>query len=196
MKLRSVKFVKSVTSVRQLPDDTLTQIAFAGRSNVGKSSLLNKLINRKNLAYVSATPGKTQQLNFYLINESFYFVDLPGYGFAKVSKRMQDRWKGLVEDYLMRTPELAVVIMVIDIRLEAQPMDLQLYDYLNHLSLPVIIAATKADKLSNNKIQNQQARHQSVFHLSSRDSYIIFSAKTGRGKPELIKALSTVLGRH
>lgn len=179
--------------MRQLPTDALAHIAFAGRSNVGKSSLLNKLLNRKNLAYVSSTPGKTQQLNFFLINDKFYFVDLPGYGFAKVSKRLQDRWKGLIEDYLTRTPELKAVVMLVDLRLDAQPMDLQLYEYLHQLQLPVIMAATKADKCSNNKIQAQQAKHKTAFRLSPNDQYIVFSAKTGRGKPELIKALSMLL---
>lgn len=175
--------------MRQLPADALTQIAFAGRSNVGKSSLLNTLLNRKNLAYVSSTPGKTQQLNFFLINEKFYFVDLPGYGFAKVSKRLQDRWKGLIEDYLTRTPELKAVVMLVDIRLDAQPMDLQLFDYLHQLQLPVIMAATKSDKLSNNKIRIQQDKHKNAFAFLQHDQYIVFSAKTGRGKDGLINAL-------
>lgn len=193
MKIQSVKFIKSVTAVRQVPQDARPHIAFAGRSNVGKSSLLNKLLNRKNIARVSSTPGKTQQLNFYLINDAFYFVDLPGYGFAKVSKSVKHRWKGLIEDYFTRTPELVGIVMIIDVRLEAQAMDLQLYDYLRQLELPTVVAATKADKLSNNKIQTQKSKHQTAFRFSKQDRYIVFSAKTGRGKPELIKELSSLL---
>lgn len=132
----------------QYPDDELPEIAFAGRSNVGKSSFINSMINRKNLARTSGKPGKTRTLNFYIINDSFRFVDLPGYGYAQVSKVEKAKWGDIIEEYLRNRENLREVILIVDIRHEPTNQDLQMYDWIKSFGYKGIVVATKADKIS------------------------------------------------
>ena len=189
MKFENPSFVISAFSYQQLPDSTLPEIAFAGRSNVGKSSLLNTLLDRKKLVKVSGRPGKTQALNFFLVSESFYLVDLPGYGFARVSKSMQKTWGTLISSYLEQRDQLRCVVVIIDIRHEAKHHDNELIIWLKQNSIPVIPVYTKADKLSRGK-REQNARMLDAGHGLNRHDRVIFSAKSGEGRQELIDKLT------
>ncbi len=146
-------FVKSVVSFKQKPDKKFPEIAFAGRSNVGKSSLLNALLGTKKLAKISSTPGKTRQINYFIINESFYFVDLPGYGYAKLAKSEKKKWQALVETYLLKSMELRLVVLLIDSRHDLMDSDQQMIDWLDLNEIPYIVVLTKADKLAKTKRQ-------------------------------------------
>src|SRR5437773_2048902 len=162
MKITSAEFVKSAFEKRHWITDGRAEIAFLGRSNVGKSSLINSLLLRKGLARTSNTPGRTQSINFFLINESFYFVDLPGYGYAKVSKRMRGDWGKMAEEYLSLRPQLALSIQLVDSRHKPTPLDIQLHEWLVYNDKPNVIAATKADKLSNNQYQKSEKERQAA----------------------------------
>ena len=185
MRITDAIFVRSVADAKQLPRDGLPQIAFSGRSNVGKSSLINALLNRRKLALTSSTPGKTRLLNFYLINKAFYFVDLPGYGFAKVSQTEREQWRGLVEGYLKNNSALAGIVALIDSRIGATELDVQLLEWLSELKLPAIIAATKADKLSHQQQIVQRRVIENQLTHSSMKEVLLFSASSGLGKPGL-----------
>ncbi|MEQ1764662.1 MAG: ribosome biogenesis GTP-binding protein YihA/YsxC, partial [Pyrinomonadaceae bacterium] len=148
MKITSAEFVKSAFAQEHWVDDRLPEIAFLGRSNVGKSSLINSLLQRKGLARTSNTPGRTQSINYFLINEEFYFVDLPGYGYAKVSKSMRSDWGVMAEEYLAQREQLVLCVQLIDSRHEPTRLDLQLNEWLNFNGKPHIAVATKSDKLS------------------------------------------------
>ncbi|MBN1466639.1 YihA family ribosome biogenesis GTP-binding protein [candidate division KSB1 bacterium] len=189
MKIKSVNFVKSAAALRQVPTDDRAHIAFAGRSNVGKSSLLNTLFNRKKLALVSSTPGKTQLLNFYLVNDRHYFVDLPGYGFARAPKNVQESWRRLIESYLTKTEQLRCVVVLTDIRHDVQQSDLQLLEWLAANEMDVIVVGTKADKLSSNQLAAQLARNRKTLAGIGISELVPFSAATGKGKIELLTAL-------
>jgi len=158
MKIKNSSFVKSAPNLSFCPDDNLSEIAFVGRSNVGKSSLINFLINRRKLARTSSAPGRTQTLNYYLINEDFYFVDFPGYGYAKVSKVERKKWNQAREEYLAYRQQLKAIVMVVDIRHKASDLDLEMIDILKHIDLPYFVVLTKADKLSKSK-RNLQLMH-------------------------------------
>ncbi|NLP10727.1 YihA family ribosome biogenesis GTP-binding protein [bacterium] len=191
MKITSAEFVKSVVDPAQLPKEPFPQIAFVGRSNVGKSTLLNSLLNQRRLAFVSSTPGKTQMINFYNINNRFYFVDLPGYGYAKSSKSLRESWQGLIEPYLEKTPGLVLVVMLIDIRHPLSTLDEQLLEWLQERPLHYSVVATKADKLSRAELQKNLALLAS--HTPALQGVIAFSAKTGLGKEELWRLLRRAL---
>jgi GTP-binding protein len=178
-------FSGSVYSLSQLPADGLPQIAFAGRSNVGKSSLLNRLVGRKKMAKVSSTPGKTRSLNFFLINRRFYFVDLPGYGYAKVAKKVRESWGELVEKYLETSPDLIGLVLLLDCRRDPTPEDAQLLRWLAARQTPALAAITKVDKISRNHIAAKQQQIETELGLAT----VPFSAVKGTGKNEL---LSTV----
>ncbi len=193
MKIKSATFVKSAARLDQVPKDDLPHIAFAGRSNVGKSSLMNTLLNRKNLVMVSSTPGKTRLLNFFLVNEKIYFVDLPGYGFAKVPKSMQDEWQRLVENYLTRVETLRCVVVLTDLRHDIQPMDIQLIEWLAMNEIDIIVVGTKADKLSNNKLNSQLAKNRKRLAEIGVTLILPFSAVTGKGKVELLNAIENFI---
>lgn len=192
MELTHPEFIVSAHSLRQLPDSTLPEIAFAGRSNVGKSSLLNALLGRKKLVKVSGRPGKTQGLNFFLISNAFYFVDLPGYGFARVSKSMQAAWGALISSYLETRSQLCCVVVIIDLRHEAKPHDNDLIMWLRRNNIPVIPVYTKADKLSGNK-KNKFAKTLDAGHGINKGDRVIFSAKTGEGRENLVDKISRYL---
>lgn len=191
MKVTSVELMISAVEPKQYPDGDRPEIALAGRSNVGKSSLINKLINRKRMAYTSQTPGKTQTLNFYLINEQIVFVDVPGYGYAKVSKKERQKWGGMIETYLTGRDQLKVVIFIVDVRHPPTEDDVLMYNWLKYFELPVIIVATKADKVK----KSQHIRHlntaRDTLNLVPGDPLILFSAETSAGKVDVWKAIQS-----
>lgn len=193
MKISSVEFVKSVASIDQIPKDGLKEVAFAGRSNVGKSSLINCLLNRKKLAKTSSTPGKTRYLNYFRINDRFYFVDLPGYGFAKVSRSERQQWRNLIEAFLNENDNLKGVISIIDSRVGATDLDLQLLDWLKSLEVPVQVVATKADKLSKSAMAKQAGSLNRQLRDYTRGEIVPFSATKGTGKRELMAHILSLL---
>ncbi|HEX9656418.1 MAG TPA: ribosome biogenesis GTP-binding protein YihA/YsxC [Bacteroidota bacterium] len=191
MRITSAEFVLGVANLRQLPKGTKHEVAFLGRSNVGKSSLLNKLCNRKTLARKSSTPGKTRELNYYLIDSSFYFVDLPGYGYAKVPEQMKTSWGMMIEQYLKSREQLALVIQLVDSRHEPTILDLQMVGWLDYYEVPFVIALTKADKLPRSKMPAYMQRVREVFHpFKFCVDVIPCSAITGLGKDDVMKAIA------
>ena len=154
MKIHSAEFLLSASTTRQFPAATLPEIAFAGRSNVGKSTLINSLLNRKKLVKTSATPGKTQLINFFKVNDQFYFVDLPGYGYAKVPKSVRRKWQNLVEAYLSERETLRNVVLIIDCRHNPTVQDRQLLEWLEYYQRPSLIVASKIDKLKRGQVKN------------------------------------------
>ncbi len=187
MKITMAEYVKSINTLEQLPNENIPHIAFAGRSNVGKSSLMNTLLNRKKLVKVSSTPGKTRSINFFLINQAFYFVDLPGYGYAKVSKTMYRDWQKLMESYLSSVGQLKAVVHLFDLRHPITQMDKEFLAWLNYYDIDSILVGTKADKLSKNKLAAQIDSNLRVLddEFGSNTSVIAFSSVTGKGKDEL-----------
>ncbi len=193
MKIVTAEFVKSIADTKQLPGDRYPQIAFAGRSNVGKSSLLNSLLNRKKLVQVSSTPGKTRLLNFFLVNQKFYFVDLPGYGFARVSRHLSQTWQNLIEEFFLQSPNLKGVVLLIDLRHKIMPADLELINWLMFHQLPVVVVGTKADKLSGNQKKTQVAQSQKTLETTGIQAFVPYSAITGIGKDHLWAVISELL---
>jgi GTP-binding protein len=184
MKIKSVELIKSVYPKDDYPPNNYPEVAFAGRSNVGKSSLINTLVNRKGLARTSSTPGKTQSINFYVVNQSVCLVDLPGYGYAKVPQQVHKQWSPLIEHYCQNRKNLCGVVVIIDARLGPTPLDFSLIAWLKTLSMPAIITMTKVDKLSKNKIF--KVLQQTSKALSIMPEVIVpFSAHTGEGKQRL-----------
>jgi len=192
MDFSTIDFLLSVHSLKQLPEEGMPEIAFAGRSNVGKSSLMNKLIGRKALVKVSARPGKTQGLNYFQVGEQFHLVDLPGYGYAKVPKGMKDAWQSLISSYLENRATLKCVVVIIDIRHEAKVQDTQLLEWLREKSIPCLPVYTKIDKLSGSA-RGKNAQVLDKGHGIKQDERVLFSAKTGQGRDELIAALQSFL---
>lgn len=190
-KLNAV-FARGVHSLDQLPDDGRPQIAIGGRSNVGKSSLLNTIFSRKGLAKVSATPGKTRALNFFLVNDLFYVVDLPGYGYAKASKEDQANWKALIELYLQTSGDLVGIALLLDARHEPTGDDRQMIGWLAERALPALIVLTKADKLSKQKISEREAELEKELDTG----VLPFSSVTGLGKLDLRRALIDLVAEH
>lgn len=182
MKVISAEFVKSVYDTANLPHDRRAEISFLGRSNVGKSSLLNSLLQRKALARTSNTPGRTQCINYFLINKAFYFVDLPGYGYAKVSKSMRADWGKMAQDYLAERDDLMLSIQLVDARHSPTSLDKQLYEWLNFNQKPYLVVATKSDKLSRNELQKQMKLIRTVMPEADVMSY---SSQTGAGRDEM-----------
>ncbi len=167
MKIRSAEFILSASKAGQFPTPSLPEIAFAGRSNVGKSTLINSLLNRKKLVKTSATPGKTQLINFFRINDEFHFVDLPGYGFAKVPGSVRLKWKDLVEDYLRERETLRNVVLIIDCRHNPTVQDRQLMEWLQHYQRPALIVASKIDKLKRGQVQKHLKQIQNDLSLET-----------------------------
>jgi GTP-binding protein len=185
MKIISAEFIKSAVWPPQYPPATMPEIAFVGRSNVGKSSLINTLVGRKKLAKTSNTPGRTQLINFFTINEKISFVDLPGYGFAKVSQSVKKDWGDMIEAYLRERQCLALVVLILDIRRDPSEDDLSLRDWLENYRIPYLYILTKTDKLSNNQaIARKRAIERTLGVLSGKKP-ILFSAVTQKGKDDI-----------
>ncbi len=177
----------------QYPSEDMYELAFAGRSNVGKSSLLNLLTNRKKLAKVSGSPGKTRTINFYEINGEFRIVDLPGYGYAKVSKSLSNSWGDMIDEYLTSRSKLLKVIQLVDIRHEPSKQDVQMYEYLKHYNLDGIVVATKSDKISRNHIKKHEAMIRKSLGMSAEDIIIPISSLKKTGQDKLLEVMDDLL---
>lgn len=188
MNFNEVSFEFAAGDVSQLPESTLPEVVFSGKSNVGKSSLINKLVQRKAIARVSATPGKTATINFFKLKE-FRLVDFPGYGYAKVSKGEKRRWADLVEGYFAQERNLKLVVQIIDIRHAPSKEDMQMVDYLYHYNLPFIIVLTKLDKLKKTQAVQQLAYFKNLFSAYNGVEIIPFSSVTGEGKEKIQEAI-------
>ncbi|NBC87450.1 MAG: YihA family ribosome biogenesis GTP-binding protein [Bacteroidetes bacterium] len=189
------EFTKGVVEWKHLPRDGRPEIAFVGRSNVGKSSLLNSIIGRKKLAYVSKRPGKTTEFNFFLIDGKYYFVDLPGYGYARVSKSMREKWAALIERYLNQRAPLRAVVHLIDSRHPPMEQDEDLIDFMRGSEVPYLIALTKADKLSgNDRFRTVQRLEKRLADVGRSVPIVLTSSKSGRGIKELRGWLRDFLG--
>lgn len=192
MKITSAEFVCSVTKPAAFPGDGLPEFVFAGRSNVGKSSLINVLINRKGLAKTSSVPGKTQTINFYRINKEFFFVDLPGYGYAKVPKAIRKAWKPMVESYFLASRDIRAAIVIFDIRRDLKQEDLNLLEWLKVLDIPTTVILTKTDKVSRNIRSKNLSRSKTSLKEFGCD-ILEFSALKKEGKREIWKNIATRL---
>ncbi|MFZ0063028.1 MAG: ribosome biogenesis GTP-binding protein YihA/YsxC [Pyrinomonadaceae bacterium] len=190
MKVTSTEFIKSAFTEADWPLDKRAEIAFMGRSNVGKSSLINSLLRVHGLARTSSTPGRTQSLNFFLINGEFSFVDLPGFGYARVPKIIKSTWGEMVTSYLAKRSQLMLSIHIVDSRHEPTKLDLQLHEWLKYSAKPRLIVATKSDKLSNNELRESLGRAKRMF---GEESVIAYSARTGHGRAEVWRAIENAL---
>ncbi len=184
-------FVGSYADARSIPSDNRPQIAFAGRSNVGKSTLLNKIVGQKRLAKTSKTPGRTRQLNFFLIDDKYYFVDLPGYGYAKASAKDIEAWNRLTDNYLEQAAYLKGLVFLVDCRREPNEDDMMMLDWLESKEIDFVIVMTKADKLSKSKLINQVKKISNAFGVEP----IPFSAISGIGKRELLRWIEAMVGK-
>jgi GTP-binding protein len=194
MKIKSAEFVNSVTELSQLPTAHLPEIVFIGRSNVGKSSLINKLCNKTKLAKTSSIPGRTRLLNYYLINEEFYFVDLPGYGYAKVPEQIKTGWRKLVEDYISTRKNIRLVFELMDSRHDPTYLDQLMINWLEYYEIKYSIVLTKSDKISANKMERQIYRTSKIVHDEDLClDYIPFSSITGEGKNTVLKLIEQSL---
>ena len=192
MKIKSATFDKSAARAEQYPPAVLPEIAFAGRSNVGKSSLINTLLNRKHLVKTSGTPGKTRLINFFIINNAFSFVDLPGYGYARVPASERKQWGKMIETYLRTRPTLKGAVVLQDIRRMPGQEENELLDFLGHYNLPAIFVLTKADKFSNNKQATQARKIRQEMGLET-DEIVCFSAKSRQGVDTLWEMIAGLL---
>lgn len=185
MKVQNVELTISAVSHAQYPNEGFPEIALSGRSNVGKSSLINTLINRKGLARTSSQPGKTQTLNFYNIESELYFVDVPGYGYAKVSKKDREKWGQMIERYFSDRPVLRGVISLVDGRHEPTELDCQMIDFLHYYDLPILVCATKMDKIPRGKWNRTESQIRKKLALNPQDEIVLFSSVTKAGKEEV-----------
>ena len=192
MVITSANFVTSVANKNNILIDGLNQIAFVGRSNVGKSSLINMLCNQKKLAKASSMPGRTRLINYFLINNKFYFVDLPGYGYAQASKTEAYGWQSLIEPYLMQNDKLKLVCMLVDSRINPTEQDKQMFEYLAYYQLPFIIIATKSDKLSKAQLNKSKTNIANAFGVGVQNIYPV-SNETRDGKERLLSAIAQYL---
>ncbi|MCB0725638.1 MAG: YihA family ribosome biogenesis GTP-binding protein [Ignavibacteriae bacterium] len=194
MKIKSAEFIKSIYDLRNLPASVLSEFVFVGRSNVGKSSLINTICNKKTLAKVGSAPGKTRQLNYFLINEEYYLVDLPGYGYAKVPEQIRAGWRKLVEDYISERENVNMVFVLIDSRHEPTYLDELMVSWLEYYEIPYAIVLTKSDKISKNKMEKQIYRASKIVHNEDLcKDYIPFSIISGEGKNDIVNLISGAL---
>lgn len=188
--IRNVEFIGGMAEKHGWrPDSQLPEVAFAGRSNVGKSSLLNSLVRRKSFARVSRTPGRTREINFFRVNNGFVLVDLPGYGYARISREKKSEWRPMIESYLRRTTQLRGIVLLLDIRREPSDDDRAMLDFLAEVEVPTIVALTKTDKLSKAMAQERAGEISRALALEA-DQVIPFSAHTGEGRVELLEAIA------
>ena len=196
MKITKAEFVTSAVAPDHYPIHELPEVALAGRSNVGKSSFINKICQRKALARTSSKPGKTQTLNFFNINDEIMFVDVPGYGYAKVSKTEREKWGVMMEQYLTSQSALRGVVLLVDIRHEPSGDDVTMYNFLKHYEIPVIVVATKLDKIKKAQRQKHEAAVKRKLEFDPSDRFVAFSAETAEGKDEAWKAIYDLLTRE
>lgn len=191
MKVHNVEMVISAVRPDQYPEDGLPEFALAGRSNVGKSSFINRMIGRKALARISSKPGKTQTLNFYKIEEQLFFVDVPGYGYAKVSKTEREAWGKMIERYITGRNELKAVVQIVDLRHPPTADDRMMYDFLKHYNIPCIIIATKADKIPKGKWDKHKKIVKETLDMEKNDPLIVFSSEKGIGFEEAWRTIES-----
>lgn len=184
MDVNNVELVISAVRPEQYPETDLPEYALAGRSNVGKSSFINTMIRRKSMARISQKPGKTQTLNFYKIEEALFFVDVPGYGFAKVSKTEREKWGVMIETYITSREQLRGVIQIVDLRHKPTEDDRMMYEFLKYYDIPVIVVATKADKIPRSKWQKNAKIVRETLDFDPDDKFVLFSSETKMGKDE------------
>ena len=196
MVIKNVELETVCGITSKIPDNTLPEIAFAGKSNVGKSSLINALMNRKSLARTSSSPGKTQTINFYNINSEMYLVDLPGYGYAKVSEAEKAKWGKMIEKYLHTSKQLRAVFLLIDIRHEPGKNDKTMYDWIVYQGYQPIIIATKLDKLKRSQVQKAIKVVRTGLGLKGSDIVIPFSAETKQGREEIYALMDEIIADH
>lgn len=194
MNLQNVQFVRSVAKASDIPRDGLPQIVFAGRSNVGKSSVINRILNRKSLARVSAMPGKTVQLNFFLLDNKAYFVDIPGYGYAQVSETERIRWGKLIEDYLSEKQAMTAAVLIVDARHKPSKDDCLMADWFLRTDQPLIVVANKLDKLRSGEIEPNIEQIRTELKLPDEIPLVPFSAEKGTGREELVRLLLQKIG--
>ncbi len=194
MKIKTSQLEAVAVKRSQYPEDNMKEIAFAGRSNVGKSSLLNLITGRKALARVSGSPGKTRTINFYNINDEFRIVDLPGYGYAKVSKSVTENWGDMMEQYFSARHGLIKTVQLVDIRHEPSKQDIQMYEYLRHYGLDGLVVATKADKISKNQMNKNISVIRKALGMKPEDKVIVCSALKKTGQDELLDEIERLLG--
>lgn len=193
--IRNVEFIGGMAEKHGWrPESSLPEVAFAGRSNVGKSSLLNALVRRKSFARVSKTPGRTREINFFRINNTFVLVDLPGYGYARISKEKQAGWRPMIESYFRRTTQLRGIVLLLDIRRDPSEDDRAMLDFLAELQVPAIVALTKADKLTKAGARERAAKILRTLALEP-DQVIQFSAQSGEGRVELLSAITQLVDK-
>ena len=193
MKINSVELAISAVRQSQYPEDNKPEFLLCGRSNVGKSSFINAIIERKNLARVSSNPGKTQTLNFYNVNDDFYLVDVPGYGYAAVSEEVRQKFGKMIEEYLEHRDNLERVFLLIDFRIKPTQDDLLMYNFLNYHNLPVTIIATKVDKISKNDREKQINIIKEELNIKDGDNLVLFSSKTKLGKTEIQNEIEKIV---
>ena len=179
----------SATNKSHYPQDDIPEVALAGRSNVGKSSFINTILNRKNLARTSGKPGKTQLLNFFNIDDKLRFVDVPGYGYARVSKKEREKWGKMIEEYLTSRENLRAVVSLVDLRHEPSADDVQMYEFLKYYEIPVILVATKADKIPRGKWNKHESMIKKKLDFDKTDTFIIFSSVNKTGVEEAWDAI-------
>ncbi len=193
--LQNAQFILSAVSPKNFLEDGLPQVAFAGRSNVGKSSVINRLLNRKNFARVGAAPGKTVHINYFEIDRTFYLVDLPGYGYAKVSKAERDRWGRLMEDYFARPDLLTLGVMIVDARHKPTADDRTMARWFRDTGCPLVVVANKLDKLKKSEIEPNLQTIRDTLELEEGAVLIPFSAEKGTGREELLRAILDGIGK-
>lgn len=193
LNVNRVDFVKSAAAPAQFIRSSLPAVAFAGKSNVGKSSVINRLLNRKNFARVGSEPGKTVHVNYFLVGERVYWIDLPGYGYAKVSKAEAEKWGPMMEDYLSSRPDLLKVVQLVDIRHAPSAQDRQMYEYLQYYGLDGLVVATKADKVSRGEAAKNIAVIRRDLKLKKGDRVIPVSALNKTGTEEILAAMEEIL---
>lgn len=189
MLIKQSEFITSAVKPNQYPTDNRPEIAFVGRSNVGKSSIINSLTNRRSLAKVSSTPGKTRLVNFFLINNKFYLVDLPGYGYAKVSKAEKESWGKIIENYLLNRPVLKKVVLLVDSRHKPSDDDVLMYNWIKHYNYNTVIIATKKDKLKKSEIVKNEKIIKETLGLKSDEKILFYSSLTKEGREEILDIL-------
>jgi len=193
MEIKQSEFITSAVKPDQYPTDNRLEIAFVGRSNVGKSSLINSLTNRRKLVKVSRTPGKTRLVNFFLINNDFYFVDLPGYGYAKVSRVEKETWGKFIETYLVNRSQLKRIILLVDCRHKPTEDDKIMYNFIKHYGYDCTVVATKTDKLTKNELKKNLVMLKEELDLSKEDELLTYSSLNKKGKEELLENIDSAL---